>query len=82
MARKRTTVDTSTIATVANRMLAHLAEDGTKEACDKREAIIAVVGAILLDGNAYNGFRYLNLPPRESLDDPVAYDDTRIAFYG
>lgn len=80
MARKRLTVDRSTVVTTANRMIAHLSESGTKSDSDKREAIIAVTSQILLDANAYCGFRSLN--PPQVVNGEKVWDNTRIAFYG
>jgi len=58
----RKTVDRDVIVEVANRMLSHLAESATKSDLDKRNAIREVVNSILLEGNSYAGFRYLNPP--------------------
>lgn len=79
MARRRTTLDVSQAVATANRMILHLSQSGTREDQIKREAIIAVTSQMLLDGNAYRGFRYLN-PPTPTM--PPVYDDTRIAFNG
>jgi len=80
----RKTVDRQTIVQAANRMISHLAESGTKADADKREAIIAVVNSILMDGKSYAGYRYLNDP--HYVDQPngwrtQVYDETRIGFY-
>jgi hypothetical protein len=75
---KRKTVDRATIVEVANRMIAHLADSGTHTDLVKRNAIIAVTQSILLEGESYAGFSYLN-PPLER-PDGLVYDDSRIAL--
>jgi hypothetical protein len=81
----RSTVRREEIVAVANRMIAHLAESGTKSDADKREAIIAVTDAILSENGAYAGFRYLNekttLPPDKDGWSREVWDETRVAFY-
>jgi len=79
----RKTIDRDVIVTVANRMIEHLSESGTKADADKREAIIAVTDSILMEGGGYAGYRYLNLP-REIENKGwtrKVYDETRVAFY-
>jgi hypothetical protein len=75
---KRKTVDHATIVEVANRMIARLADSGTHADEVARCAIIAVTQSILLEGDSYAGFSYLN-PPLERPDGRV-YDDSRIAL--
>jgi hypothetical protein len=81
----RSTVRRDGIVAVANRMIAHLAESGTKADSDKREAIIAVVDAILSENGAYAGYRYLNektlLPADQDGWRREVWDETRVAFY-
>lgn len=81
MPRTRQTVDRNLIVERANAMLAHLAESGTREDAIRREAIAAIVDSILLGGNSYKGFRYLDryTAPDGKLK-PVT-DNTRIAYY-
>lgn len=81
MARKRTTVNVGDMVVVANRMLQHLAQSGTREDQVKREAIIAVTSQILLDSNAYRGFQYLNQDP-PVVNGEKQWDNSRILFYG
>lgn len=79
MARK--TVDRDVIVATANSMIAHLAAIGTKDAADKRSAIIAATSDILIKGGAYRGFQYLNTnPPVDPQSGFKLWDETRIRF--
>jgi len=62
MARTRKTIERETIVANANEMIAHLASSGTQSDKLKREAIIAATSSLLLAGNSYKGFRYLDAP--------------------
>lgn len=75
----RKTVERAAIVATANRMIGHLAQDGTKSSTDKREAIIVLTKDLLLDAGAYRGFSYLQ-PPAITSDGRKVYDDSRIAF--
>lgn len=79
MARTNATVRRDLIVERANAMLAHLAESGTHDDQIRREAIMQTVETILLAGNAYKGFRYLN--PPIVIDGEKEYDRTRVAYY-
>lgn len=79
MARTNQTVRRAVIVERANAMLAHLAESGTHDDQIRREAIIAATESILLAGNSYKGFSYLN--PPVVVNGEKEYDRTRVAYY-
>ena len=94
MSARRKTLDRDIIVAKANLMLNHLSAKTDDEADEvlrknKREAIIAATSSILLAGNSYAGFRYLNPPdiPYETTDSSgkiwtgFKYDESRVNFY-
>ena len=74
----RKTINQRQVVETANRMIVHLAASGTHADQLKREAIIAVTSQVLLDGNAYAGFRYMNQPVWTQ--NGLTYDETRVQF--
>ena len=81
MARK--TLDATLLIDTANARIEHLSAEYTKEAADKRHAIISLVSDVLIEGNAYRGFRYLEEPTRPMPGQiGLQYDNSRSAFFG
>lgn len=80
MASTRKTLDREALVASANRALA---SDGTTE--EQRSALSSFVAGVLLDGNAYKGFRYLSSEFADGLDGErhlrEDYDRTRVAYY-